>query len=68
MFEPPKGVLKVPEWVFVVLIISVVIAVPLLVIWAINTLFALTIPYTWETWFAIMVLLGVTNRTGFKSS
>lgn len=33
---------------------------PLATIWSINTLFALTIPYTIETWFAIVWLSMIT--------
>jgi len=48
----------------VVLIVALVIVGPLLTIWALNTLFpALAIPYTIETWFAVIILAGV-----FKSN
>lgn len=30
---------------------------PLLVVWALNTLFMLTIPYSLTTWFAVFVLM-----------
>ena len=33
---------------------------PLATIWSINTLFTLTIPYTLETWFAVVWLTMVT--------
>ena len=43
----------------IVLIIALVIAGPILVIWSMNTLFpSLVIPYTLETWGAIMLLGG----------
>ena len=51
-----------PVWLLVVLIVSAVIAVPLLTIWALNTLFALAIPYTWQTWFALTILLGLLSK------
>jgi hypothetical protein len=40
------------------LIILVVVAAlgPLLVIWSLNTLFALAIPFTIETWSAVIIL------------
>lgn len=39
-------------------IILVGIVFPLLVIWALNTLFpVLAIPYTFDTWFATIILL-----------
>lgn len=43
---------------FAIVLIIVVIAIgPLLTIWAVNTLFpAVTIPYTIETWFSVVVL------------
>lgn len=37
-------------------IISIAIIFPLLTIWAVNTLFSLTIPYTLETWSAVVLL------------
>ena len=44
----------------IVLIIALVIAGPILVIWSMNTLFpSLVIPYTLETWGAIMLLGGL---------
>ena len=43
---------------FAIVLIIVVIAIgTLLTIWAVNTLFpAVTIPYTIETWFSVVVL------------
>ena len=40
----------------ILLLIVVIIFGPLLTIWALNTLFALAIPYTLSTWFATAVL------------
>jgi len=41
----------------VVLVILLLVVGPLLTIWAANTLFpALAIPYSLETWFAVVVL------------
>lgn len=41
----------------IALIIAVIAIGPLLTIWAVNTLFpAVAIPYTIETWFAVVVL------------
>jgi hypothetical protein len=40
-----------------VLIVAVVIAGPLITIWALNTLFpVLAIPYTLETWAAVIIV------------
>lgn len=60
--------MRANSFALVVLIVSAVIAVPLLTIWALNTLFVLAIPYTWQTWFAAMILLGLSNRAGFTKS
>lgn len=41
----------------ILVIIAVVILGPLITIWALNTLFpVLAIPYTLETWFAVVVV------------
>ena len=46
--------------IYLVLIIAVVVAGPLLSIWALNTLFpVLAIPYTLETWAAMALVGGV---------
>jgi len=41
----------------ILLVIAVVICVPLLTVWAINTLFATYIVYNISTWFAAVVLM-----------
>lgn len=44
----------------ILFIIFLVVVGPILTIWALNTLFpALAIPYTVETWFAVVVIGGV---------
>lgn len=41
-------------------VILVAIFGPLLTIWALNALFpVLAIPYTWETWLAVILLKGL---------
>jgi len=41
----------------IIVIIALVILGPLITIWALNTLFpVLAIPYTLETWFAVVVV------------
>ena len=46
------------EYFWLLLIVAVIVVGPLLSIWALNTLFpVLSIPYTLETW-AAMVLVG----------
>lgn len=50
----------------VAFIIALVIVGPLLTIWALNILFpVLAIPYTWQTWVAVVIVAGLfkTNLT-----
>ena len=48
------------EYFWLALLIAVVVAGPLLSIWALNTLFpVLAIPYTVETWAAMALIGGV---------
>lgn len=37
-------------------LIAIIVVVPFAVIWALNTVFALSITYTWKTWLAVTVL------------
>ena len=54
--------LKVIFWIVVV--VALIVLGPLVTIWSLNTLFpALTIPYSLETWAAVIILGGV-----FKSN
>ena len=47
------------------LIVIAVVAGPLAGIWSLNTLFpVLSIPYTWETWLAFLLIFG--SATGLK--
>ena len=41
----------------VTVLVLVVVGVPLAVIWAVNTLFALGIAYTFWTWLATLILM-----------
>lgn len=41
---------------FIALLISLVVLLPIGVIWSLNTLFALSIPFTFETWLAVFIL------------
>jgi hypothetical protein len=48
------------EYLWLVLIVIVIVVGPLLSIWALNTLFpALAIPYTIQTWAAVMLVGGM---------
>ena len=49
-----------------VLILVLVIFGPLCTIWAVNTLFNLTIPFTFDTWVATVILGAFFSRTGSK--
>lgn len=61
LFTSKEMMMKVHnEYLWLVLIVIVIIAGPLLSIWALNTLFpALAIPYTLETWAAMALVGGV---------
>jgi hypothetical protein len=49
---------------FVVMVVLLFIAGPLLMIWALNTLFpVLDIAYSFETWISIIVLAGLFRTT-----
>jgi hypothetical protein len=53
------------EYLWLVLVVIIVIFGPLLSIWSLNTLFpVLAIPYTLETWAAILLVSGL-FRGGF---
>ena len=55
------------EYLWLVLVVIVIIAGPLLSIWALNTLFpVLAIPYTIQTW-AAMLLVGGIFRSSFST-
>lgn len=41
---------------------------PLAVIWALNTLFALAIPYTFWTWLAMLVLTGTFGKANVNTN
>lgn len=43
--------------ILVLLWILAIIFLPLMGIWSLNTLFALTIAYTWKTWLAALFLI-----------
>lgn len=49
-----------PTWASIVLLlviaVAIVIGMPIALIWALNTLFPLSIPYTVETWLAAFII------------
>ena len=57
---------KLIFWVSV--IVAIVITGPLLSIWALNTLFpVLVIPYTFDTWLAMLLIGGVFRGVGVST-
>ena len=53
-------------WIFVIAILLIIFG-PFLSIWAVNTLFGLTIPFTLKTWFAAIVLGGLVSGRASSS-
>ena len=51
---------------FVALAIALVIFGPFALIWALNTLFALSIPYTFWTWLASLVISTIFGKANVK--
>ena len=47
----------------VLLLIALVIFYPFVIIWAVNTLFAFGIEYTFWTWLATLILTGAFGRS-----
>jgi hypothetical protein len=57
---------KLVFWVLI--IVAIVIAGPFLSIWALNTLFpVLVIPYTFDTWLAMLLIGGVFRGFGVST-
>lgn len=46
---------------------AIIVLMPLASIWALNTLFSLTIPMTFDTWCAAVILGGVVSGNSFIS-
>jgi hypothetical protein len=53
---------------FIVFVIGGIIAVPVFLIWSLNTLFGLAIPYTFKTWVACAFLFEVLVLLAFIGS
>jgi hypothetical protein len=53
---------------FIVLAVLVIVFGPLCTIWALNTLFALNIAYTFETWGAAIILTSIITGKGVSAS
>jgi hypothetical protein len=54
--------------IIIAIAIAVIIGFPFAVIWALNTLFGLTIAYGFFEWLAAFILLAVFKETGVKFS
>lgn len=50
----------------IILILLLIVIGPLLTIWALNTLFGLSIAYSTKTWFACLLLAGIVNGSANK--
>jgi hypothetical protein len=62
-----KGILKLIAGIIILLV--VIVGFPLLGIWSLNTLFpVLSIPYTWQTWAAFVLLFGSVTGLRFNGS
>jgi uncharacterized membrane protein YccF (DUF307 family) len=51
---------------FVIAVFALVLFWPFALIWAVNTLFATAIPYTFWTWLAAMVMMASFGKTHVK--
>ena len=55
------------ETFLIILLILLIILGPIVTIWSLNTLFpVLAIPYTFETWFAAVVIAGIIRGDGLS--
>ena len=50
----------------VLTVIAIIVFAPFIIIWALNTLFALGIEYTFWTWLAMLVVTGAFGKTHVK--
>ena len=48
---------------FIIAALALVLFWPFALIWAVNTLFAVAIPYTFWTWLAAMVMMAAFGKT-----
>ena len=57
-----KSYKDTPAYLIVLLmVVCFVLLFPYAVVWSLNTLFGLMIPYTWQTWLASFVLTSVVS-------
>lgn len=57
--EISKESIVMQEVLIIVFVVMCIAFCPLACIWALNTLFGLTIAYTFKTWLAALVLAGI---------
>lgn len=50
------------------IVLTLITVIPFGIIWSLNTLFGLTIPFTPSTWAAALVLVGVVGGSTGRSS
>ncbi len=53
---------------FIALFAVIIVFGPLCTIWAFNTLFSLSIAYTFETWIASIILTSIVSGNGVSAS
>ncbi len=51
-----------------IIVVAAIVLGPICTIWAVNTLFGLSIPYTLETWAAALWIGGVVGGSSYASS
>lgn len=52
----------------IVIVVLLVILWPLVIVWALNTIFGLGIAYTFWTWLAMLILTGTFSRATVKAN
>jgi hypothetical protein len=60
--------MKIKLWVGLILVVFLLIVAPWMLIWALNTLFKLGIPFTLSTWAAASVIIGVWSNRGTRGN
>ena len=50
----------------IIFILGILLFFPFIIIWSLNTLFALAIPYTIKTWFAMLILANLFSSSKIK--
>jgi hypothetical protein len=59
---------SLPVFVLVLFVIGLIVFMPFLIIWSINTLFTLGIPYAFKTWLAVSILVFVFGSSNSTSN